>query len=212
MRLEHDAHTTNVLVRRANEILSGCVLDSECCHDLKDLAQQDASASPLDDVPCEEHLKNLLGQLREKKQITEAQAEAFVCTPPPSASLQNLQSFVLLAALEHQKAFGDLGRTLRAMSAYRLLVEDRTKTSKRLNSLEVEKLLPIASRTLESLSGSIDLILGSLTASHKSYAQQRLMPVRRILEDVVSRNLKNKRTRRNASEDEGTVSVGRQRS
>ncbi|WP_150305563.1 hypothetical protein [Pseudomonas saliphila] len=211
MRLEHDAHTTNVLVRRANEILSGCVLDSEYGHDLKDLAQQYASASPHDD-PCEEHLKNFLGQLREKKQITEAQAEAFLCTPPPSASLQNLQSFVLLAALEHQKAFGDLGRTLRAMSAYRLLVEDRAKTSKRLNSLEVEKLLPIASRTLESLLGSIDLILGSLAASHKSYAQQRLMPVRRILEDVVSRNLKNKRTRRNASEDEGTFSVGGQRS
>lgn len=212
MRLEHDAHTTNILVRRASEILSECLLDSECCHDLNDLAQQYVSASPGDDVPYEEHLKNLLEQLREKKQITEAQAEAFLCTPPPSASLQNLQSFVLLAALEHQKIFGDLGRTLRAMSAYRLLVEDRAKTSNRLNSLEVEKLLPIASRTLESLLESIDRILGSLTASQKSYAQQRLMPVRRILEDVISKNLKNKRTRRNGSEVGGPDSVGGQSS
>lgn len=205
MGLEHDAFTTNILLRRANGILSRYLLDSECCDDLKDVVLQYASASPHDDAPDEEHLKNLLGQLREKKQITEAQAEAFLCTPAPSASLQNLQSFVLLAALEHQKAFGDLGRTLRAMSAYRLLVEDRTKTSKRLNSLEVEKLLPAASASLESLLDGIDLILGSMT---DSYAQQRLMPVRRILEDVISKNLKNKRTRRSASVEEGPIPAG----
>ena len=145
MRLEHDAHTTNILERRANEILSGFLLNSECFHALKAIAQQYADVSTHDDSPYEEYLKNLLAQLREKKQITEAQAEAFLCTPPPSAALE-----------------------------------------------------------------SIDLIVGSLTDSHKSYAYQRLMPVRRILEDVISRNLKNKRTRLNDSVDESTNPAGGQ--
>lgn len=212
MRLEHGAETKGILEQRANEILTRCLLDSRCSDALTDLSNQYVCALPHDNAPDELHLKKLLGQLREKKQITEAQAEAFLCTPAPSPSLEKLQSLVLLAALEHQKAFGDLGRTLRAMSAYRLLVEDRRKTSKRLNSLEVEKRLPFSSVSFERLIADIDLILGSMTDTQQSYAQQRLMPVRRILEDVTSQSLKNKRIRRKVSDSVGSDDAGGQSS
>lgn len=199
--LAHDTDTINTFNQRANNILVGFTLNPENHDELKALAQQYITASPQERFVEEEKLKPILAKLREDKKITESQAEAFLCTSVSSVVLQDLQALVLLAALEHKNLFGNAGRPLRAMAAFRLLAEDRAKNKKRLSSLEIEQLLPATSQTLDSFVKNIDRIFSSLTDSSLDYAHQRLMPLRRILKDVIAQSLENQRKRRKAAND-----------
>ncbi len=210
--LEHDPETTGVLVQRAKQLLADAVESPEQIHDLMMwLGRQYSTAGVLALQIEDGKLQSILGKLRKEQQITEAQAEAFLCTCAPNGVLQALQAMVMVIALKHQELFGDKGRPLRAMAAFRLLAEDREKVSQRLSSLAIEQQLPNSRQALEAWVESLEQVIANVTGPAEKYAQQRLQPMLRIFKDVLAGELENKRVhvkKPPASElEEGTEST-----
>lgn len=213
--LEHDPETTGVLVQRAKQLLADAVESPEQIHDLMMmwLGRQYSTAGVLALQIEDGQLQSILAELRKKQQITEAQSEAFLCTCAPAGALQVLQATVLLIALKHQELFRDPARPLRAMAAFRLLVEDRAKMNQRLSSLAIEQHLPDSKQALEAWVESLEQVNASMTGAAEKCSQQRLMPILRIFKDVLAGELENKRLRvktPSASEPkEGTESTAK---
>ncbi|HDY98767.1 MAG TPA: hypothetical protein ENH72_09770 [Pseudomonas sabulinigri] len=198
--IRQDPTTIGALVQRANRILIKFTENADNGTTLIHLAQKHITDKTIGDRPAEDQkLLQTLESLRGDKKISEAQAEAFLCTPADTLELQSFQAVVLLAALEHHKRFGKPERPLRAMMVFRLLYEDRTKSQKRLRAIEVDKYLAVAWHSVEEIVSRIDLIFEELSDDSLSYAHQRLMPVRRILRDLIAESLENLRTSSSSS-------------
>ncbi len=194
--LEHDPKTTGVLVQRAKQLLADAVESPEQIHDLMMWLGRQYNTAGVPALQIEDgKLQSILGKLRKEQQITEAQAEAFLCTCAPNGVLQALQAMVMVIALKHQELFGDKGRPLRAMAAFRLLAEDREKVSQRLSSLAIEQQLPNSRQALEAWVESLEQVIANVTGPAEKYAQQRLQPMLRIFKDVLAGELENKRVR-----------------
>lgn len=194
--LEHDPEATGVLVQRAKQLLADAVESPEQIHDLMMWLGRQYSTTGVPAQQIKEgQLPSILAKLRKEQQITEAQAEAFLCVCAPTGALQSLQTMVLLVALKHQKLFCDPGRPFRAMAAFRLLVEDQTKVSQRLSSLAIEQQLPNSRQALEAWVESLEQVIANVTGPTEKYAQQRLQPMLRIFKDVLAGELENKRVR-----------------
>ena len=148
-------------------------------------------------------LDRILQDLRDSKQITLAQAEAFLCLPPiQSNGLANWQSLILFTSLEHKRLFGETVRSLRAMSAFRLLLQDKRENKNHLDITLIERNLPNPLQWSDQIVVQLSAFLDVLPVEHETYIRQRLLPIRRILVDVQEEAQKNLRTREQRSSGE----------
>lgn len=148
-------------------------------------------------------LDQILQDLRDSKQITLAQAEAFLCLPPiQSNGLANWQSLILFTSLEHKRLFGETARSLRAMSAFRLLLQDKRENKNHLDIMLIERDLPDPLQWSDQIVVQLSAFLDVLPVEHETYIRQRLLPIRRILIDVQEEEQKNLRSREQRSSGE----------
>lgn len=151
----------------------------------------------------QEKLDRILQKLRDNKQITLAQAEAFLCLPPIQSNvLTNWQSLILFTSLEHKRLFGETARSLRAMSAFRLLLHDKRENKNHLDIALIERNLPDPLQWADQIVVQLSAFLDTLPVEHETYIRQRLLPIRRILVDVQEEAQKNLRTREQRSNGE----------
>ncbi|HLR17477.1 MAG TPA: hypothetical protein VK099_06340 [Alcanivoracaceae bacterium] len=151
--------------------------------------------------PSKRTLEAILFHLRKERKLTAAQAEAFLCLLP-DGKLADWQALILSLSLEHRRLFGEKERSLRAMSSFRFLLQDKQKNKNAYIVAAIEGSLPNPSLRLDQIEKSLTHYLNSLDdlpKKQKAYITQRLLPLRRLVADVSEEEQKHlrKRTRSN---------------
>ncbi|MFT0212213.1 hypothetical protein VQ643_06305 [Pseudomonas sp. F1_0610] len=154
-------------------------------------------------VTDHEKLDQISQDLRDSKQITLAQTEAFLCLPPiQSNALANWQSLILFTSLEHKRLFGETARSLRAMSSFRLLLQDKQENKNPQEIELIERNLPDPLQWSGLIIVQLSAFLDAPPVAYETYIRQRLLPIRRILADVQEEEQKNVRSREQRSSSE----------
>lgn len=154
-------------------------------------------------VTDHEKLDQILQELRDNKQITLAQTEAFLCLPPTQSNvLANWQSLILFTSLEHKRLFGETARSLRAMSSFRLLLQDKQENKNLQEIVLIERNLPDPLQWSYQIIVQLSAFLDAIPVEYETYIRQRLLPIRRILADVQEEEQKNLRSREQRSSSE----------
>lgn len=193
-------NTVEKLEERAAQIVS-YFLSFSTDNDFKDRFYDNHSIPDKESIPAvaeQRFFNTLLFQLRKKRQLTSAQAEAFLCLFP-EGKLADWQALILTLALEHRQLFEDKERSLRAMATFRFLLQDKQKRKNLIAVDVIEQNLPNPllrlNRIEKHLSHLLDTIPSrkDLTDKQKAYVSQRILPLRRLIADVVEEEQKHLR-------------------
>lgn len=153
-------------------------------------------------LPQQELLTQILHDLKASKKVTESQAEAFLCMYSENYSTNSWQALILVISLEHRRLFGEPDRSLRAMSAFRLLLQDKQEHKRWREVIAIERNLPDPLQPLDQVVVQLSAFIDTFSAEHEKYIRQRLLPIRRILIDVQEEEQKNLRSREQRSSGE----------
>lgn len=194
--IEHEKSVLDVLELRAAQLTLN-FLNSSCDEDIKSSVREhylnkiDASLPLTTDQVL---LDQVRIDLKSNQKMTHSQVELFLCFS--SAQMIGWQSLILVISLEHRRLFEDPTRSLNAMNAFRLLLQNKEENEKLLEIAALEKSLPNPLQPLEQIVIKLTHYLKNLPAEHQKYQTyilQRLLPIRRILDDVLVEAIKNPR-------------------
>lgn len=166
------------------------------------LGQTDDSISLITDKPA---LDQISLNLKNNKQITEAQTEAFLCVSSDQNRMIRWQALILVVSLEHVRLFENSDRAFRAMADFRRLLQDKQGNKKLQEINSIESTLPDPLQPLDQVVVLLSKLLEQVPKSQKKYIHQRLLPIRRILADVNDEKLKNQRSRETQSNDKREI-------
>ena len=136
---QHSADTLKILDLRASQLATSFFNDSTD-ESLKSrvyehyLKQADAPLSLITDKAA---LDQIFLNLKNNKQITEAQAEAFLCVSSDQNRMIRWQTLIFVVSLEHMRLFESSDRALRAMSDFRRLLQDKKDNKKPLEIISI---------------------------------------------------------------------------
>ncbi|MDY0191763.1 MAG: hypothetical protein RBR22_13640 [Desulfuromonas sp.] len=203
----HSADTLKSLDLRAVQLVTGFFNDSTD-EGLKSriyeryLGQIDDSLSLTTDRAA---LDQIFLNLKNHKQITESQAEAFLCVSSDQNRMMRWQALIFVVSLEHMRLFENTDRVLRAMSDFRRLLQDKKDNKKLQEIITIESSIPDPLQSLDQIVMRLSRFLEQVPKSQKIYIHQRLLSIRRILADVNEEKLKNQRSRETQNNDEREI-------
>ncbi len=204
---QHSADTLKILDLRASQLATSFFNDSTD-ESLKSrvyehyLKQADAPLSLITDKAA---LDQIFLNLKNNKQITEAQAEAFLCVSSDQNRMIRWQTLIFVVSLEHMRLFESSDRALRAMSDFRRLLQDKKDNKKPQEIITIESSIPDPLQSLDQIVMRLSKFLDQVPKSQKKYIDQRLLSIRRILADVNEEKLKNQRSRESQNNDEREI-------
>lgn len=207
--IQHTAEAKKILNLRAAQLVN-IFLKESADKDLKNriheyhLGQTDDSISLITNKPA---LDQIFLNLKNNKQITEAQTEAFLCVSSDQNRMIRWQALILVVSLEHVRLFEGSDRPLRAMADFRRLLQDKQGNKKLQEINSIESALPDPLQSLDQVVVLLSKLLEQVPKSHKKYIDQRLLSVRRILADVNEEKLKNQRSRETQSKDKRGINL-----
>lgn len=203
----HTADTLKTLELRAAQLATGFLNDSTD-EGLKSriferyLGQIDELLSLTADKAA---LDQIFLNLKNNKQITESQAEAFLCVSSDQNRMMRWQALIFVVSLEHMRLFENTDRVLRAMSDFRRLLQDKKDNKKLQEIITIESSIPDPLQSLDQIVMRLSRFLEQVPKSKKIYIHQRLLSIRRILADVNEEKLKNQRSRETQNNDEREI-------
>ena len=203
----HSADTLKSLELRAAQLVTDFFNDSTD-EGLKSriyeqhLKQADAPLSLITDKVA---LDQIFLNFKNNKQITEAQAEAFLCVSSDLNRMIRWQALIFVVSLEHVRLFESTDRALRAMSDFRRLLQDKKDNKKPQEVITIESTLPDPLQPIDQVVMRLSKLLDQVPKSQKKYIDQRLLSIRRILADVNEEKLKNQRSRETQNNDDREI-------
>lgn len=140
------------------------------------------------------NMEDIFNYIKSEKIIEKCKVEAFLCVRAKAGSnLDQWQSLVMVAALEHLRIFQNRERSHRALSAFRYIVNDASPEENPKVNAEIEKHLPSPWLPLDQIIQEISRLLDN--KSFSKAAKSRVLPIRRILDDIYKNEQKNQRDR-----------------
>lgn len=207
--IQHTAETQKTLKLRAVQLVTN-FLNHSTDENLKSRIYEhhlELADSPLSLIVDKVALDQIFLNLKNNKQITEAQAEAFLCFSSDQNRMIRWQALILVVSLEHMRLFESTDRAFRAMADFRRLLQDKQDNKKHQEIITIESLLPDPLQPLDQVVALLSKILEQVPKSQKKYIHQRLLPIRRILADVNEEKLKNQRSRETQSNDKRVINL-----